>query len=548
MNIVKLSLDSYPAKYYNKTHKITNILKLKGIGLRSSTEDELKCFLKKLNQKCMVYLIENEDIIYLEFYKKDSCKSLFTFFNKNKHNESFLPDKTLEVAYTQIRYRTKDNCSNVYTKDYTKLIKNNKGIFIYNNIIDDEKSQSIIDNYEKQCWHKYTNNDEINLCYYFCRSTPNRIYKSYCIQDSTDFFSPNFLTKIKNQFNNKEPNQITIIKCHVKKAIEYVIESSYIFQDEIAYLILENDLPMSFLDMRTENKVNMLMPKNTLIRISGQLRYELLFGIPKKKKIFLEDSVVERKNSYLLIFRFINENNLDSMLMQKQKKEIVKDAKQNNECTSININDYTSENLEKKYVLDVYNQIAKHFCYTRYKSWNNVERIINEEKEGNLIMDIGCGNGKNAKLSSKYFFIGLDFSFYLLKLAKKKSNSDLFLANCINIPIRSNIVDLCISIAVIHHIGTHEKRKQAVEEMVRVTKVGGRVLIYVWAYEQKENTIGNRKFDSQDIFVPWYLQPQHTSEVSVGLETEEKKNCEEENNCQENLNTKTINFNEPMKK
>ncbi|SBS84159.1 methyltransferase, putative, partial [Plasmodium ovale curtisi] len=228
--------------------------------------------------------------------------------------------------------------------------------------------------------------------------------------------------------------------------------------------------------------------------------------------------VVERQNSYLLVFRFIDEEKLKTMLTQKRKNEIVKDEKQEKDCISIDVNDYTSEDLEKKYVLDVYNKIAQHFCYTRYKSWNNVENIINQEKEGNIIIDVGCGNGKNVKASSKYFFIGLDFSFYLLKWAQRKHNTDLFLANCISIPLRSNIADLCISIAVIHHIGTHEKRRKAVAEMVRCVKVGGRVLIYVWAYEQQENVVGNRKFDSQDIFVPWYLQPQHTLETSYNEE------------------------------
>lgn len=76
--------------------------------------------------------------------------------------------------------------------------------------------------------------------------------------------------------------------------------------------------------------------------------------------------------------------------------------------------------------------------FDRYKPWNNVENIINREKEGNIIVDVGCGNGKNLKASSKYCFIGLDFSLYLLKTAKKKPNTDMFLANCINIPMKSS--------------------------------------------------------------------------------------------------------------
>ncbi|SBT76110.1 methyltransferase, putative [Plasmodium ovale] len=513
MNFVKLSLDSYPVKYYKRTHKVTNTLKLTGVGLKTSDEEEIKKFFKKLDISCMAYLIDKEDIIYLEFYKKKECSHLFSYFNHTAQSGTLPCRKNIKAEYTNIKYEIKNGFSNVYTRDITKLLKKDGNIFVYPDAIDEDSTAEITRSYQNENWKKYTKNDEINICHYFFRSNPNRIYKSYCIQNLTAFFSSDFLTKIKKLLSDKQPNQISILKCHVKKSIEYVIESSYIFEDEIAFLVLENDLPMSFLDIRNEVKDNLLIPKNTFIRIKGRLRYELLFGIPKKKSVQMENTVVERQNSYLLVFRFIDEEKLKTMLTQKRKNEIVKDEKQEKDCISIDVNDYTSEDLEKKYVLDVYNKIAQHFCYTRYKSWNNVENIINQEKEGNIIIDVGCGNGKNVKASSKYFFIGLDFSFYLLKWAQRKHNTDLFLANCISIPLRSNIADLCISIAVIHHIGTHEKRK-AVAEMVRCVKVGGRVLIYVWAYEQQENVVGNRKFDSQDIFVPWYLQPQHTLETS----------------------------------
>lgn len=54
------------------------------------------------------------------------------------------------------------------------------------------------------------------------------------------------------------------------------------------------------------------------------------------------------------------------MLAHKTRKEIIKDPKQESSCISINVNEYSPEHLEKEYVMDVYNQIAQHFCYTRY--------------------------------------------------------------------------------------------------------------------------------------------------------------------------------------
>lgn len=37
--------------------------------------------------------------------------------------------------------------------------------------------------------------------------------------------------------------------------------------------------------------------------------------------------------------------------------------------------------------------------------------------------------------------------------------------------------------------------------MHRILKVGGKILVLVWAYEQE-----HKKFTTQDVFVPWHLQ------------------------------------------
>lgn len=68
-------------RYYGKTYKVTNTLKLNGIGLKNSSEEEIKIFLSKFDLNCMVYLIDNEDIIYIEFHRKKECSYLFNLLN-----------------------------------------------------------------------------------------------------------------------------------------------------------------------------------------------------------------------------------------------------------------------------------------------------------------------------------------------------------------------------------------------------------------------------------------------------------------------------------
>ena len=58
----------------------------------------------------------------------------------------------------------------------------------------------------------------------------------------------------------------------------------------------------------------------------------------------------------------------------------------------------------------------------------------------------------------------------------------MFAADSLKLPLRANICDAFICIAVIHHFSNEDIRNKAIEEMIRVTKVGGEGLIYVWAF------------------------------------------------------------------
>ena len=65
------------------------------------------------------------------------------------------------------------------------------------------------------------------------------------------------------------------------------------------------------------------------------------------------------------------------------------------------------------------------------------------------------------------------------------------------IPFKKESLDYAISIAVIHHMKNDERRIKAIQELLRVIKYGGEILIYVWAIEQE------RDFGGKDVFVPW---------------------------------------------
>ncbi|KAK2519145.1 hypothetical protein Q9233_012198 [Columba guinea] len=55
---------------------------------------------------------------------------------------------------------------------------------------------------------------------------------------------------------------------------------------------------------------------------------------------------------------------------------------------------------------------------------------------------------------------------------------------------------------LIHHFSTEERYMQAIKEMAGILRVGGQIMIYVWAMEQNQ-----RRFEKQDVFVPWNPSP-----------------------------------------
>lgn len=69
-----------------------------------------------------------------------------------------------------------------------------------------------------------------------------------------------------------------------------------------------------------------------------------------------------------------------------------------------------------------------------------------------------------------------------------KRGFEVLQCDCLYLPYRDDSVDAAISIAVIHHLSTQERRRRAISEMVRVLRPKGTCLIYVWAMEQRKNS------------------------------------------------------------
>ncbi|PSN57512.1 hypothetical protein C0J52_01590 [Blattella germanica] len=184
--------------------------------------------------------------------------------------------------------------------------------------------------------------------------------------------------------------------------------------------------------------------------------------------------------------------------------------------------------LEKAYVHEVYEQISgtqfpvgASADSQRGRAWPKVKQFLSELEPGSLVCDVGCGNGKYLSVNPSVFKIGADRCSSLTEIAREKEHEVLVCDN-LSLPFRDESFDAVLSVAVVHHFATTERRVGALRELARVLRIGGRLIISVWAMEQR-----HRKFESQDVLVPWH-RPQHLSTPSLELTSTTTTTSEED--------------------
>ncbi len=152
-------------------------------------------------------------------------------------------------------------------------------------------------------------------------------------------------------------------------------------------------------------------------------------------------------------------------------------------------------------VKTTYNTIADEFSRTRYTIWDAVKVFLDDIKPNTVLADIGCGNGKNMLYIKDITNIGMDICENFVKICREERNLSVTHGSILNVPFDSNIADNTICIAVIHHLKTIEERILAISELIRITKPGGHIMIYVWCFEQDPKS--KRQFKTQDEMVPF---------------------------------------------
>ena len=111
-----------------------------------------------------------------------------------------------------------------------------------------------------------------------------------------------------------------------------------------------------------------------------------------------------------------------------------------------------------------------------------VGAFLKEISSNKTILDAGCGTGKYLEIleANSKEYVGVDLSYEQIKKAQnkvKKSTTKLICANLKEIPLPDNYFDLIISSWVLGTILDLEERHLALEELKRVLKPNGKIIL-----------------------------------------------------------------------
>lgn len=155
------------------------------------------------------------------------------------------------------------------------------------------------------------------------------------------------------------------------------------------------------------------------------------------------------------------------------------------------------------YNTSFYDEIAESFHKTRHALWPGVVKFLTSIPKGSHILDVGCGNGKYLDVRAHDCVIhACDKSINLVHVARKNhAHAHIIEADGLRLPFKDGSYDAVISVAVVHHLSPQDRVK-FMNELKRVLKPGGMLLVTVWAVsavQQQWIPLENK----HDYLVPW---------------------------------------------
>jgi SAM-dependent methyltransferase len=165
---------------------------------------------------------------------------------------------------------------------------------------------------------------------------------------------------------------------------------------------------------------------------------------------------------------------------------------------------------------DDYNKIAKHFSATRNRLWPELDQFKELIKNGQNILDWGCGNGQFLLFlkDKKIKYYGLDISEKLLKIARarwkdliKIGEADFYCTADSEKKFPADFFDVAFMVASFHHLPDKESRLNLLKKIFYEMKKNGKLIITVWNlksdWAKRKLSLDYKKIGKNDFLIPW---------------------------------------------
>ncbi len=166
---------------------------------------------------------------------------------------------------------------------------------------------------------------------------------------------------------------------------------------------------------------------------------------------------------------------------------------------------YTSINKE------TYNNIADQFSGTRDYLWEDLKALEPYVRSNTTVIDIGCGNGRLYQLfaKSQCFYVGVDQSEGLIKMAKQKfSDAQFLLQEMSQLDLADDTYDQAWLMASFHHLSDQKTRVETLLKIKKSLKQNGEIIMLNWnmSGEWVQNKVAKgsyTKVGEKGYIVPW---------------------------------------------
>ncbi|XP_011555104.3 alkylated DNA repair protein alkB homolog 8 [Plutella xylostella] len=487
------------------------------------------------------YIAEKgESHSYLIF---SSIQSSEKFYNIN--NGKWKPDVKGPPVYMSY-------VENVPNTEIVCQYKDPQGLHIFSNFISNDEESLFLQLFDSE--------DDINSS-----NLKNRYVKHYGYEfrygsNDVDLSSP-LEEKIPKECDNlwarlrdcginleRKPDQMTVNKYLPGQGIPTHVDKHSPFGDIILSLSLGSDVVMDW-KHHSGRLVPILVPARSMLVMTSEARYDWQHGIqPRSWDPVLEQRQVTTENGEEKLVKVISSDtksrNVRISLTFRWTRSGPCECNYKTLCDSVdkstdNIEDSLASNLEELHVHQVYEKIAGHFSTTRHKPWPKVVEFMASVPPGAVVLDLGCGNGKNILNRNDILQIGGERSWGLLSECKSHVQrvpaADCVRLDLLHASLRDECADAVICIAVIHHFSSKVRRIESISTISRLLRPEGKALITVWAKDQTKSnylckskqaddavkndeihaTVGglslpvheNRtQFQHNDLLVPWKLR------------------------------------------